>query len=95
MNLNFYSTKDYDNKTRFPAPGKQTQFKPNNQSSIINNHLSPLPLNLGDPTLTSLGLAFSANSRIAFGPEGSGCQYFWRVWDFLPGIRLDLLFAVN
>jgi len=43
MNLNFYSTKDYDNKTRFPAPGKQTQFKPNS-NPIINNQSSILVL---------------------------------------------------
>jgi len=29
MNLNFYSTKDYDNKPPLRALGKQTQFKPN------------------------------------------------------------------
>jgi len=28
MNLNFYSTKAYDNKPRLRAPGKQTEFKP-------------------------------------------------------------------
>ncbi|GAJ16347.1 unnamed protein product, partial [marine sediment metagenome] len=28
MNLNFYSTKDYENKPRLPAPGKQTQSNP-------------------------------------------------------------------
>ena len=29
MAVNFYSTKDYENKPRLRAPGKQTQFKPN------------------------------------------------------------------
>ena len=29
MNLNFYLTKDYENKPRFQTPGKQTQFKAN------------------------------------------------------------------
>jgi len=28
MNVNFYSTKDYENKPRLPAPGKQTQSNP-------------------------------------------------------------------
>ena len=28
MKLNFYSTKDYENKPRLRAPGKQTQSKP-------------------------------------------------------------------
>jgi len=42
MSLNFYSTKDYDNKTRFPAPGKQTQFKPNQtQFHTLSNAEGP------------------------------------------------------
>jgi len=28
MNVNLYVIKDYENKPRFPAPGKQTQSKP-------------------------------------------------------------------
>ena len=28
MKLNFYSTKDYENQPRLPAPGKQTQSNP-------------------------------------------------------------------
>jgi len=28
IKLNFYSTKDYENKPRFRAPGKQTQSNP-------------------------------------------------------------------
>jgi len=28
MKLNFYSTKDYENQGRLPAPGKQTQSNP-------------------------------------------------------------------
>ena len=28
MKLNFYSTKDYENKPRLPAPPKQTQSNP-------------------------------------------------------------------
>ena len=72
MNLNFYSTKDYENKPPLRAPAKQTQNKPNSnpiinhQSSIITYPPLPqsphfLPKNQGHlsgfPTPHHLGLA--------------------------------------
>ena len=47
MNLNFYSTKDYENKPPLPAPGKQTQsnpIPPHDSTTIISTVFSKCPL---------------------------------------------------
>ena len=65
MNLNFYLTKDYENKPRLPAPGKQTQSNP-----------IKLEANLSLRERRSLRVSFSESSR---GPIFKGKKMLLRL----------------
>ena len=57
MNLNSYSTKDYDNKPCFPAPAKQTQFKPKQTQFLLPQ--SPHPSQLPTPRNTQYAIRYT------------------------------------